>query len=82
MFETLPHSLKRLRLRILRPDDLDAFHAYRSDPVVAKYQGWEPMTTREATALQAALPALRSGATVVFVLGHLPAEVSTEARTA
>ena len=44
MFERLPHSLKRLRLRTLRPDDLDAFHAYRSDPVVARYQGWEPMT--------------------------------------
>jgi RimJ/RimL family protein N-acetyltransferase len=49
MFERLPHSLNRLRLRTLRPDDLEAFHAYRSDPVVARYQGWEPMTIREAT---------------------------------
>ena len=49
MFERLPHSLNRLRLRTLRPDDLEAFHAYRSDPVVARYQGWEPMTTQEAT---------------------------------
>lgn len=49
MFERLPHSMKRLRLRTLRPDDLDAFHAYRSDPLVARYQGWEPMTSREAS---------------------------------
>lgn len=49
MFERLPHSLERLRLRTLRPGDLDAFHAYRNDPVVARYQGWEPMTRWEAS---------------------------------
>jgi RimJ/RimL family protein N-acetyltransferase len=31
----------RLVLRRFRPEDLDAFVAYRSDPEVARYQGWE-----------------------------------------
>lgn len=48
MFERLPYNLNRLRLRALRLNDLDAFHAYRSDPIVARYQGWEPMTPSEA----------------------------------
>ena len=32
---------ERLLLRRFRPDDLDAFVAYRSDPQVARYQSWE-----------------------------------------
>ncbi len=48
MLDGFPYSLNRLRLRTLRLDDLEAFHTYRSDPVVARYQGWEPMTTGEA----------------------------------
>jgi RimJ/RimL family protein N-acetyltransferase len=48
MFTKLPRSLNRLCLRALRPDDIDAFYAYRSDPLVARYQGWEPMTILEA----------------------------------
>ena len=31
---------ERLRLRRFTADDLDAFVAYRSDPEVARYQGW------------------------------------------
>jgi hypothetical protein len=31
----------RLALRRFRPEDLDAFAAYRSDPEVARYQSWE-----------------------------------------
>ena len=46
----LPCELQRLRLRALRRDDLDAFLAYRSDPGVARYQGWAPMTGPEAVA--------------------------------
>ncbi len=49
MFEKLPHRLGRLRLRTLRPDDLEIFHQYRSDPAVARYQGWEPMSCAAAT---------------------------------
>jgi RimJ/RimL family protein N-acetyltransferase len=31
----------RLVLRRFRPEDLDAFVAYRSDPKIARYQSWE-----------------------------------------
>jgi RimJ/RimL family protein N-acetyltransferase len=34
-------STGRLVLRRFRPEDLDAFVAYRSDPEVARYQSWE-----------------------------------------
>lgn len=49
MTEVFPCELPRLVLRALRPNDLDPFHAYRSDPQVARYQGWAPMS-REAAA--------------------------------
>ena len=32
---------KRLVLRRFRPQDLDSFVAYRSDPEIARYQNWE-----------------------------------------
>ena len=35
-------------LRKLRPDDLDAFLAYRSDAQVARYQNWEKMSRDRA----------------------------------
>ncbi|HEY6377927.1 MAG TPA: GNAT family N-acetyltransferase [Candidatus Dormibacteraeota bacterium] len=38
---------ERLLLRRFRVDDLDAFVAYRSDPGIARYQGWGPGYTRE-----------------------------------
>jgi GNAT superfamily N-acetyltransferase len=34
-------TTQRLVLRRFRPQDLDAFVAYRSDPEIARYQGWE-----------------------------------------
>jgi aminoglycoside 6'-N-acetyltransferase len=34
-------TTKRLVLRRFRPEDLDAFVAYRSDPGIARYQSWE-----------------------------------------
>lgn len=42
-FDLFPHTFSGLRLRALRLDDLDAFHAYRRDPAVARFQGWAPM---------------------------------------
>lgn len=36
----------RLRLRRFRPGDLDVFAAYRSDSLVARYQGWEAPYSR------------------------------------
>jgi len=38
-FSTL--TTERLVLRRFRPEDLDAFVAYRSDPQIARYQVWE-----------------------------------------
>jgi RimJ/RimL family protein N-acetyltransferase len=46
----LPHHCERVSIRRLRPSDLRAFHAYRSDPEVAKYQGWSIMSESEAAA--------------------------------
>ena len=37
----------RLRLRTFREDDLEPFLAYRSDPEVARFQGWPMPYTRE-----------------------------------
>jgi aminoglycoside 6'-N-acetyltransferase len=41
---------KRLILRSFRDSDLNAFSAYRSDPAVAKYQGWDAPYSLEAAA--------------------------------
>lgn len=38
----------RLVLRYLQPADLDAFLAYRSDPMVSRYQSWSDFTRQEA----------------------------------
>lgn len=40
----------RLLLRPLRADDAAAFLAYRSDPAVARYQGWAPRSLADAQA--------------------------------
>ena len=39
-----------IRLRALREDDLSVFLGYRSDPSVARYQGWWPMDEAKARA--------------------------------
>ena len=49
LFEHLPHVCERIRLRKLRASDFRAFHAYRSDPEVARYQSWLPMSETEAS---------------------------------
>lgn len=75
MAEIFPCKLQRFRLRALRIDDLNAFHAYRSDLSVDRYQEWVPMTEPvaanflEAQAKQAnLLPAMldRSFAAFLF----------------
>ena len=38
----------RLVIRRFRPEDIDAFAAYRSDPDVARYQSWEAFTRAQA----------------------------------
>ena len=37
----------RLIIRSLRPEDLNDLYAYRSDPEVCRYQGYEPATLEE-----------------------------------
>ena len=41
-------KMARVTIRPLTPGDLAAFQAYRSDPDVARYQSWEPMSDEEA----------------------------------
>lgn len=40
-------------LRRLRADDVEAFHAYRADAGLARFQGWQPMTPDDARAFVA-----------------------------
>ncbi len=49
----LPQHTPRTTLRRLAASDLDAFHAYRSDAEVGRYQGWTPMTREQAQAFLA-----------------------------
>lgn len=61
----LPHALDGVRLRALRPADLPAFLHYRSDPAVARFQGWHPMDAARARAFideQCALAGEEAGA--------------------
>ena len=44
----LPATGKRVRLRALRASDLEAFHGYRSDHDVSRYQGWLPISEADA----------------------------------
>ena len=51
----------RLLLRPFRDADLPIFHAYRSDPEVARYQGWQPPTEDQARAFIQEVKALQPG---------------------
>lgn len=44
----LPIRTERLVLRRLQPSDLERFSACRADPVLARYQGWDPMNKSQA----------------------------------
>lgn len=57
MAAALPCTGPRVRLRRLRADDLPAFHAYRSDAELARYQGWQPMDAAAAAAFIAEMAA-------------------------
>lgn len=46
--DVLPIQTARLVLRRFTREDLEAFQGYRSDPVLARYQGWEPMPDEQA----------------------------------
>lgn len=51
----LPIRTERLVVRRLQPSDLERFSTYRADPVLARYQGWSPMTEDEARAFMASM---------------------------
>jgi RimJ/RimL family protein N-acetyltransferase len=51
---TLQLETPRLSIDALRPADAEALFAYRSDPAVARYQGWRPASVGEARAFIAA----------------------------
>lgn len=51
LFLHLPHTCERVRLRRLRVSDFRAFHNYRGDPEVARYQGWSATSESETEAL-------------------------------
>ncbi len=48
MLTQLPYDLGDVRLRALREADIAVFLGYRSDPLVARYQGWWPMDETKA----------------------------------
>ncbi len=47
----LPWRSRRVTLRRLHPDDLAAFQAYRTDPGLAEFQGWDVVSDAAALAL-------------------------------
>jgi RimJ/RimL family protein N-acetyltransferase len=51
----------RLVIRRFRPDDVEAFVAYRSDPDVARYQSWEAFTRAQAETFVAEMTSLQPG---------------------
>ena len=51
---TILLTTERLKLRSFQTQDIEPFSAYRSDPAVAQYQGWEaPYSIEQATAFVA-----------------------------
>jgi RimJ/RimL family protein N-acetyltransferase len=63
-FAALPLRLAGVQLRRFSDSDLRAFQSYRSDPELARYQGWSPMSEAEAAhflAQQSAHRTLRPG---------------------
>ncbi|WP_338845706.1 GNAT family N-acetyltransferase [Massilia sp. W12] len=61
----LPLELAACRVRRLREQDLTAFQAYRCDPQIGRYQGWQAQSDAQALAFlqeMAAAPLLTPGA--------------------
>jgi aminoglycoside 6'-N-acetyltransferase len=55
--DLLPRKAGHVVLRRLHVEDLAAFHAYRSDAAVGRYQGWSPMSKSEALVFITAMAA-------------------------
>jgi aminoglycoside 6'-N-acetyltransferase len=59
----LPLETERLTIRRFEMDDAPAFAAYRSDPDVARYQGWNaPYSQEQAAAFVRAMRRVKPGA--------------------
>ena len=56
--DLLPVATSRTVLRRLSPTDLREFQAYRTDTVVAEYQGWTAMADVDATAFLAEMQSI------------------------
>ena len=52
---------ERLVIRPFRPEDIDAFAAYRSDPEVARYQSWDGYEPAQAASFVAEMATLHPG---------------------
>jgi RimJ/RimL family protein N-acetyltransferase len=52
---------ERLVIRRFRPEDVEAFVAYRSDPDVARYQSWEAYTRGQAETFVEEMTSLHPG---------------------
>jgi aminoglycoside 6'-N-acetyltransferase len=74
--DPLPRIAGAVALRRLHASDLSRFHAYRSDPLVGRYQGWTPMTEPEALAFING-----AGAAELFVPGEWVQIAIAEAST-
>jgi len=78
---TLILTTGRLRLRLLAGTDAEAFAAYRSDPEIARYQGWDtPYTIDQARELIAAMTDVVPGTPGEWV--QLAIEVQASGRLA
>ncbi len=49
LIDQLPMRADRAMLRLLRESDVSVFHEYRADPLLARYQGWSPMSLMQAS---------------------------------
>ncbi len=65
MIWRLNERLERVRLRPFQAKDVTAFFAYRSDPDVARLQGWEPMSEHDALEF-----VVESGSASGFAIGQ------------
>jgi RimJ/RimL family protein N-acetyltransferase len=60
MIKGLPIAGEFTRVRRLRVDDLRAFQAYRTDPAIARYQGWSIQSDGDAEAFLASMANLQN----------------------
>ncbi len=74
----LPIRSDSTMVRLFREDDVAAFLAYRSDPELARYQGWSPMSGGEARAFVARMARateLVAGDWIQLAIAHASTDV-------